>query len=361
MKDIARSRTTYYSLAREILIKKHPKVFNILLILALISMTGLAVFLISDILSFGSNSSYKGALAGIDLLEKGKSILKNDQGLLAANNSDNKKGNLSEIKNLSRQSGAPGPSSSSRMGNSSPASLTSGGVVVSNISSSISSNKPTNNKKDSTKRAIYHSHSSGSSASSSKSAKESKIQSNLTQAKIIELNKTSMNQSGLNTSLAKELKLRNILTLYSVGNNSNSNRSKDGIVGKDLVRMEFKTDLTTKSKSEKSLDSAGIGGGTITGSDIRSDSKYSEAVPAEGKNTVADSSKGSTTKSSIIAQKNVGKPAQTSRVTSGAKSQNRLQAARDRQIANRNRLINNRKSQATQSRAIPQRRSQPTR
>ena len=111
MKDIARSRTTYYSLAREILIKKHPKIFNFLLILALISMTGLAVFLISDILSFGSNSSYKGALAGLDLLEKGKSILKNDQGLLAANNSDDEKGNLSEMKNLSRQSGAPGPSS----------------------------------------------------------------------------------------------------------------------------------------------------------------------------------------------------------------------------------------------------------
>ena len=103
MKDIARSRITYYSLAREILIKKHPKIFNFLLILALIFMTGLAVFLISDILSFGSNSSYKGALAGLDLGEKVKSILVanssekgNDQGLPVANNSDDAKGNLSK-------------------------------------------------------------------------------------------------------------------------------------------------------------------------------------------------------------------------------------------------------------------------
>ncbi len=349
MKDIAGSRITYYSLAREILTKNHPKIFNSLLILALIFMTGLAVFLISDILSFGSNPSYKGALVGLDLGEKEKSILVanssekgNDQGLTVANTSDDAKGNLTIMNNLSRQSGALGPSSSSRIGNSSPSSLTPVGAVASDRSSSGSSNKLNNNKKDSTKGVIYHSHSSGSSSSPSKSAKESKNQGNLTQARNIEINQTSMNKTGTNTSLAKELERRNILTLYSVGNNSSS-QAKDGSNGKFQVRIDFKTDLTTKSRSENSPNSGEMGGETIPGSDIRSDST------------------GTTIESKTPAQKNVGKPAQTSRVTAGSKSQNRLQSARDQQKANRNKLINNRKNQATQSRAIPQRRSQPTR
>jgi hypothetical protein len=277
MKDFARSRTTYYSLAREILIKNHPKIFNSLLILALIFMTGLAVFLISDILSFGSNSSYKGALVGLNFQEKEKSILvansserDNDQGLLVANDSEDTKGNLSGVNNLSRQSGALGPSSSSRIGNSSPSSQTSGGAVVGDRSSSGSSNKPNNNKKENNNGAIHHSHSSGSSTPPSKSATESNSQGNLTQAKIKEINQTSMNQSGLNTSLAKELEMRNILTLYSVENNSSSNRATDGSVGKFQVRIDFKTDLTTKSKSENSPNSGEIGGGTIPGSDILS-------------------------------------------------------------------------------------------
>ena len=349
MKDIAGSRTTYYSLAREILIKNHPKIFNSLLILALIFMTGLAVFLISDILSFGSNSSYKGALVGLNFQEKEKSIpvansseRENDQGLLVANNSENANGNLSGVNNLSRQSGALGPSSSSRIGNSSPSSQTSGGAVVGDRSSSSSSNKPNNNKKDNNNGAIYHSHSSGSSASQSKSATESNSQGNLTQAKIKEINQTSMNQSELNTSLAKELEMRNILTLYSVGNNGSSNRAKDGSVGKIQVRIDFKTDLTTKSKSENNPISGEIGGETIPDSGIRSDST------------------GTKIESRTLAQKNVRKPAQTSSVTASSKSQNRLQSARDQQIANRNKLINNRKNQATQSRVVPQR-SRPTR
>jgi hypothetical protein len=335
MKDIARSRITYYSLAREILMKNHPKIFNSLLILALVFMTGMAVFLISDILSFGSDSSYKGVLAGLNLQEMEKSFLSansskkdNDQGLLVANN-------------LTKQIEALGSSNSSRIGNS-------GGVVVGDGSSSGSSNKPNNIKKDSTNGAIHHSHSSGSSASSSKSTKEIKIQENLTQARIIEINQTSMNQSGFSSSLAKELEKRNILSSYSVGNNSSSNRANGDSFGNPQMRIDFKTDLTTKSKSENSQNSGEIGGETIPGSDIRSDSKSTSIESRREARRLA------------LAQKNARKPAQTSQVTASSKSQNRLQSTRDQQIANRNKLINERKSQATQSRAISQRRSRPT-
>ena len=47
------SRTTYYSLAKDRLKGNHPRVYNLILILTLLSLTGTAAFLISDILSFG--------------------------------------------------------------------------------------------------------------------------------------------------------------------------------------------------------------------------------------------------------------------------------------------------------------------
>jgi hypothetical protein len=58
MKDFAGSRTTYYSLARDKLREKHPRI--------LISMAGFAAFLLSDILSFGLNSDHRTFLAGLE-------------------------------------------------------------------------------------------------------------------------------------------------------------------------------------------------------------------------------------------------------------------------------------------------------
>jgi hypothetical protein len=66
MKDFAGSRTTYYSLAREKLLEKHQGILNVLLALALISMAGFAAFLLSDIISFGSNSDHQTFLAGLE-------------------------------------------------------------------------------------------------------------------------------------------------------------------------------------------------------------------------------------------------------------------------------------------------------
>jgi len=53
MKDFMGSRTTYYSLANDRLKGKHPRIYNLILILTLMSLTGTAAFLISDIFSFG--------------------------------------------------------------------------------------------------------------------------------------------------------------------------------------------------------------------------------------------------------------------------------------------------------------------
>jgi len=46
------SRTTYYSLAKDRLKGNHPRIYNLILMLTLMSLTGTAAFLISDIFSF---------------------------------------------------------------------------------------------------------------------------------------------------------------------------------------------------------------------------------------------------------------------------------------------------------------------
>ena len=69
MKNFAGSSITYYGLAREKVMSKHPRLANILTILALICMTGLALFLISDLVSFASNSDHEVVLAGLDVAQ----------------------------------------------------------------------------------------------------------------------------------------------------------------------------------------------------------------------------------------------------------------------------------------------------
>jgi len=200
MKDKARSRT-YYSLAREKLMENYPKIFSFMLILALISLTGLAAFLISDILSFGSDSAHKGALVGIDLQDRGKSILAilngNDEktNLMAANNSENAKGILTGTENLSAQVES---SNSSRTGTSFSQSQVSGSATADGTTSSSSSDKQTKKRKvnSSSRKNDFI----ASSADSSKSAKESDDQLNQTQVNQTQQIQTMINQSQKNQS-----------------------------------------------------------------------------------------------------------------------------------------------------------------
>jgi len=56
------ARITYYSWARDNLRENHPRIYGMLLIIALLSLAGMAAFLVFDILSFGSDSTHRGAL-----------------------------------------------------------------------------------------------------------------------------------------------------------------------------------------------------------------------------------------------------------------------------------------------------------
>jgi len=77
------SKTTYYSLAKDKLKGKHPRIYNLILIFTLFSLTGTAAFLISDILSFGVDYDNGGIQSSEDMsgLDKGSffsSPLKDD-------------------------------------------------------------------------------------------------------------------------------------------------------------------------------------------------------------------------------------------------------------------------------------------
>ncbi len=185
---------------------KHPRIFNLLLILILISMTGLAAFLISDILSFGFNSDHKCVLAGIEFRDPIMSTMsaanwnekrtnlavkdnpkaqkdepnrissanssQNDSNLslMAANASGMESNSTTKIESVSQKTGELNLSNSSRTESSSLSSQASSYINVGKTTSSgTGSNKPVDKKETITTTAIKHHSSSGTSISGSKS------------------------------------------------------------------------------------------------------------------------------------------------------------------------------------------------
>ena len=169
MKDFAGSSITYYGLAREKLMNKYPRLISVLIILALICTTGLAIFLISDLVSFASNPDYKGVLVGLDL--KGP-----ENGIAPMTDGKEKSGNIGANSSLENTS------SQTKMNASLPSSQTAKGVVATGKSSSSSSQSSVNKKSGNSPVIRHHSSSSSSSSksSSANSAKKSSDKNNLT-------------------------------------------------------------------------------------------------------------------------------------------------------------------------------------
>lgn len=176
MKDFAGSSITYYGLAREKLINNYPRLIRGLIIMALICTTGLAIYLISDLVSFASNPDYKGASVGLDL--KGP-----ENGILSTANIKEKSGNIiaNSSLNTSNQTKEQSSANLSKINASQPSSQTAKGVVATGKSSSGSSQSSVNQKSGNTPVTRHHSSSSSSSKSSSaSSAKKSGEMNNLT-------------------------------------------------------------------------------------------------------------------------------------------------------------------------------------
>jgi|WetSurMetagenome_2_1015567.scaffolds.fasta_scaffold02023_6 hypothetical protein len=163
MKDFAGSSITYYGLAREKLINKYPWLARVLVILALICMTGLAIYLVSDLVSYASNPDYNAAGIGPDLNgpENGKSSAASD------NEKSGNAGTNSSL-NTSRQTGKQSPANLSMINSSLQSGQAARAVAAAGKSSSSHSS------------GSKHHSSSSSKSSSANLAKVSVNTSNLT-------------------------------------------------------------------------------------------------------------------------------------------------------------------------------------
>jgi len=304
MKDKARSRT-YYSLAREKLMENYPKIFSFMLILALISLTGLAAFLISDILSFGSDSAHKGALVGIDLQDRGKSILAilngNDErtnlisqdqlsepnrgpDLLAANNSENAKGILTGTENLSAQVES---SNSSRTGTSFSQSQVSGSTTADGTTSSSSSDKQTKKRKvnSSSRKNDFI----ASSADSSKSAKESDDQLNQTQVNNTQQIQATINQSQQNQSRITDSQIIQLQANDSQINTSQASEPKMEISSSSNISGDLLTAEPANIETKNSVNLSSQNNISVSSDSILVDSSASLAAEDQAQKDHADS------------------------------------------------------------------------
>lgn len=321
MKDFAGSSITYYGLAREKVMKKYPRLISILMILALICMTGLAIFLISDLVSFASNPDHKGVLVGLDL--KGP-----ENGIVSMTNGKEKSGNIGAnsspaLENLSRQTKEQNSSNLSQINQAAK------GVIAASKSSSSSS-------------TVKKHH------SSAKSAKKSNDTNNLT-------NETAKSQIANSSNLSDE-RQRSILSersndsevesaaipasLPSVAIGGITNPAEDTSARVPVSIIKFKTQATLSPKSEQGLNSGSGDSGLSSNSGMNTDSgaNADKQVNANGA-TVSDNSNNAQSASM-----------QKSKVTASSHAQ-KTQEARAKQIANRDRMAENMKKKAAQSRA----------
>jgi len=270
MKDFAGSRNTYYSLAREKLRGKHPRVFNILLVLVLISMTGLAAFLLSDIISFGSNSDHKSFLVGFEHQEPIKSIMSiinwnekniepavldnpvvqkggliglsvansspkiNDMSRMGVNISGEKNSSLLQMDGSNQKAKERNPSNSSPTPNSFSSKRVSSDSAVRNTASGSSSNKLV--KENGTTASIKTHQGSSRETPVSQSLKQKDIQQDLDYA-----NNTKVNSTQVNSTKANNTQLRNIQA---------ENTSIDQLQTKETSTIESTIDETSISQPQ---------------------------------------------------------------------------------------------------------------
>lgn len=265
MKNFAGSSITYYGLAREKVMSKHPRLANILTILALICMTGLALFLISDLVSFASNSDHEVVLSGLDVAQNtGARPINSAAALRGANNSGTEE-NLSLQINISE------------INTSSSSSQAAEGIISSGGSSSGRSRQSISEESGS--HIVKKRHSSSSTSSSSSSPSSSSPPSAAGPAN--ESNEIPLINQSLKNSTANQLNISDIAgsgisgDLPSVGTANDSQSSikkgfaslpigdKGGILiptrhassREPAVIIQFKTSDPTLPKFEQGLNS----------------------------------------------------------------------------------------------------------
>ena len=347
MKDFAGSSITYYGLAREKLMNKYPRLISVLMILALICMTGLAIFLISDLVSFASNPDHKGVLATLDL--KGP-----ENGIVSMTDGKEKSRNIGansspSLENLSGQTKGPNFAKLSQMNASQSSSQAAKGGVAASKSSSSNSRKSVDETSGSSPAIKHH---SSSSSSSAKSAKKSNDKNNLTQegnssknnisTNALAINETAKSLIGNSSNLSNDGQ-RSVLSDQESANSQISNAS----ARVPSVMIQFKTDVSSIAKSEQSLNTESA---TVSDAIAPSESGSPESGPAADNSNIAQSSKDSKKNPSSKAIGKQRTSSQKSKVTISSQAQ-KAQQTRDKQKANRNQMVENMKKKAAKSRA----------
>ncbi len=267
MKDFAGSSITYYGLAREKLINKYPRLISVLIILALICTTGLAIFLISDLVSFASNPDYKGA--GLDLNGP-------ENGIPSTASDNENSGNISTNSSLntSSQTKEQSPANLSKMNVSLSSGQIAKGVVATGKSSSSSSLSSVNEKSGNSPVTRHHS-SSSSTSSSASSAKKSSDMNNLTNETAtvpMPTNETAIVPMPTNETAMVPMPT-NETAIVPMPTNQSLNNSQE------------QESLFSNANSTVSLPQIDAANGTITSSDLSSQGQSSVPSDEESANS----------------------------------------------------------------------------
>ncbi len=378
MKDFAGSSITYYGLAREILMNKYPRLINVFVILALICMTGLAIFLISDLVSFALNPDYKGASTSLDL--KGP-----ENGIIPTTNDKEKSENTStntsqSLENTSRQSKEQSPSNLSKMNASLLSSQTAKGVDAASESSSGSTKSSVDKKVGNSLITRHHSSSSSSSSTSSsaKSAKKINDPNNLTNETVTILVPTeqSMNNSQEREStflILPPIEAANI----TITNSSNlSSEGQGGILSNEESANSQESNYSEVAPSAvpTSLPLAAIGSSTIPAKDkparepvsiiefktqaplsqksepaLSQDNSVTDGAAVSDNTNKAQSPKEATKKSKLQAAKTKSASSKKSKLAA-ANQAAKVKETKDKMKANKDRIEQKMKKKAAQLR-----------
>jgi hypothetical protein len=296
------------------LIDKYPRLISVLVILALICTTGLAIFLISDLVYFASNSDYKGASVGLDL--KGP-----ENGILPMSNDKENRGNIS----------------------------------TNSSQSLVNTSRQTNVDKKSGNAPVIRHHSSSSSSSSksssANSAKKSSSTNNLTNetATIPMPTNQSMNNSqqqesvflnaNRSVSLPQIDAANGTITssdLSREGQSSFIDPAKNTPAREPVSIIEFKTETSLSPKSDQGLSSDS--GASTDGASVSDNANKAKSSKVLTKNI-----KLKTTKTKSASSKN-------SKLTAASQAA-KVKEARDEMKANKDRIEQNMKKKAAQLRS----------
>jgi hypothetical protein len=340
MKDFAGSSITYYGLAREKLINKYPRLISVLIILALICTTGLAIVIIYDLVSFATDPEYKGAALDFKGLENGVPSVVNDK---------EKSGNIgpNSSLNASSQTKEQSPVNLSKMNASLLSSQAAKGVVATGKSSSSGSQSSVDKKSSNSPVIRHHSSSSSSSSSSSKSssassAKKSSDMNNLTNetATAPMLTNQSMNNSQVQESPfsnASSIATTEVLaSLPSAAIGSFPNLAESAPAREPISIIEFKTE--TKISPESKQDINPDNGASADSTSVSDNAKKVKRSKVPTKNIKLKTAKTKTASS------------MKSKPTSSSQAE-KVKEARDKMKANKDRIEQNMKKKAAQLRS----------